>query len=352
MREERHVTIAPGQVRTIICQDICGSVAALTEGGSLVGEPNRRAVVVEFSFIPVLESLLNRMLDSIAEIALSLWPDWYGGALSLPHVVSDPVSEEITLSFAVNQIACYRQEVSTTWLKVAARMCSRRRSPLPSGFSRAMNIRQLALAIQPEDLLMAIVCEEDSPAPEKLDGLARAAEWLAKETKARVAVIVSEELADRTELDPILYDPIRWDPCGAPGPDDRATEESKHTVWPIHGKPHPFSPGEQKLAKKLDLDEELRGLFQFNKLVTTVRESRFVVDLVWPEGKLVVEVDGYRHHSNRFAFNADRHRDYELMISGYMVLRLPHEEVISDADLALEKIRSLVQFKSGQSLLK
>jgi len=342
------VIIFAGQVRTIICEDIGGSVGALTED-SLRAESNRRTVMVDFSVIPMLEPLLNRILSSVAEIGLSLWPDWYGGALSTAHVVSDPFSEEIALSLVVNSLAGSRQEVSITWLKVAARMCNRQRPPLPSGYSRAVNIRQLALAIQPDDLLVALVCEDGSPLPENLHGLARAAEWCAKETKARVAVLVSEDLAHRMELDTILYNPIRWAPSGPSQPDERTTEESKHIVWPIHGKPHPFSPGEQELGRRLERDEELRDLFHFNRTVKTVEESLFLVDLVWPEGKVVVEVDGYKYHSNKFAFNADRRRDYELLLSGYLVLRLPHDEVIKDGELALEKIRSVVKFRREQS---
>ena len=36
---------------------------------------------------------------------------------------------------------------------------------------------------------------------------------------------------------------------------------------------------------------------------------------------------------------SDRHRDYELLLSGYTVLRLSHDEVMADVTTALEKIR-------------
>jgi very-short-patch-repair endonuclease len=71
----------------------------------------------------------------------------------------------------------------------------------------------------------------------------------------------------------------------------------------------------------------------------------YLVDMLWPEGKVVIEVDGYRYHGNRFAFSEDRHRDYELLLSGYLVLRLPHDEVIADVAIALEKIRDVVRFR-------
>jgi very-short-patch-repair endonuclease len=42
------------------------------------------------------------------------------------------------------------------------------------------------------------------------------------------------------------------------------------------------------------------------------------------------------------AFVHDRHRDYELAMSGYTVLRLTNDEIAQDLEKAIEKIRDLV----------
>jgi very-short-patch-repair endonuclease len=47
----------------------------------------------------------------------------------------------------------------------------------------------------------------------------------------------------------------------------------------------------------------------------------FQVDALWPEHKLVVEVDGYPFHSGRRAFGNDRARDAALVAAGYRVIR-------------------------------
>jgi len=60
----------------------------------------------------------------------------------------------------------------------------------------------------------------------------------------------------------------------------------------------------------------------FNQKVMSIRQNCFLVDLIWETGNLVIEVDGYQFHSNRTSFMSDRQRDYELLISGYRVLRL------------------------------
>jgi very-short-patch-repair endonuclease len=118
----------------------------------------------------------------------------------------------------------------------------------------------------------------------------------------------------------------------------------------VIGRPHPLSRGEQLLAKRLARDEMLGGLFEFNIPLTTRHGNRYLVDLVWTEGKVIVEVDGYEFHSDRAAFSLDRRRDYELTISGYVVLRLPHDELVEDVELAAEKIRDVVRFRQTSNL--
>ena len=69
------------------------------------------------------------------------------------------------------------------------------------------------------------------------------------------------------------------------------------------------------------------------------------MDLIWVDGRVVVEVDGFRHHSSRHSFSSDRRRDYELLISDFVVLRLPHDDVVDDPAIAVEKIRDVVRWK-------
>ena len=99
------------------------------------------------------------------------------------------------------------------------------------------------------------------------------------------------------------------------------------------------SETEQRLAKALANDLELAPLFCYNQCVETVRGSRPRVDLVWTEGRLIVELDGYADHGTRLAFMHDRHRDYELTLSGYTVLRLANDEIAQDIGKAIDKIR-------------
>ena len=63
-----------------------------------------------------------------------------------------------------------------------------------------------------------------------------------------------------------------------------------------------------------------------------------------------MEIDGYRCHSSRSDFANDRQRDYELQLSGYLVLRLTHDSVMADVELAIDKIRDLVKLRTSQPL--
>jgi very-short-patch-repair endonuclease len=71
------------------------------------------------------------------------------------------------------------------------------------------------------------------------------------------------------------------------------------------------------------------------------------VDLLWRDGKVVVELDG-AEHERAPNYSADRHRDYELLVAGYLVLRLTNAEVELDLGRSLEKVRRVVNLRRVQ----
>jgi hypothetical protein len=60
--------------------------------------------------------------------------------------------------------------------------------------------------------------------------------------------------------------------------------------------------------------------------VNTVIEG-MLVDFVWRDARLVVEVDGYGFHKSRRQFGFDRERDVTLRLAGWEVLRFAEEHV-------------------------
>ena len=51
------------------------------------------------------------------------------------------------------------------------------------------------------------------------------------------------------------------------------------------------------------------------------------VDFVWPDRRLIVEVDGYAYHRSPSAFEADRERDVTLVLAGWRVLRFTWTQI-------------------------
>ena len=66
------------------------------------------------------------------------------------------------------------------------------------------------------------------------------------------------------------------------------------------------------------------------------------VDALWPEAKLVVELDSWEHHGHRAAFERDRARDPKLMIAGYRTIRITHRRLDREPEQLAAEIRQLL----------
>ncbi len=68
----------------------------------------------------------------------------------------------------------------------------------------------------------------------------------------------------------------------------------------------------------------------------------YVVDFLWPEARLVVEVDGRATHGTRRAFQADRDRDGRLSVAGYRVLRFTWFDVTRRPAVVADRLRAML----------
>jgi very-short-patch-repair endonuclease len=68
----------------------------------------------------------------------------------------------------------------------------------------------------------------------------------------------------------------------------------------------------------------------------------FEVDAVWPDQKLIVELDGYAFHRTRAAFERDRMRDAALQIAGYRVLRVTYRRLLEEPGAVVSAIMELL----------
>ncbi|WP_169975722.1 endonuclease domain-containing protein [Tautonia rosea] len=338
--------MADGQARLLLADSISDALATLRE--SLPDPSDSRVVSVILDPIPGPSEILDAAIADLAEVALALWPSWYAGTIPLQDDGPAALSWHRLMASGPILTDAPRREFVLPWFRKAAARCRDRQLPTLPEFAPALQARQLAQAIAPSNLVIALGIGDQTPETGRLLGLTRCAEWLARETAARVLVVIPEAIADSSELASINFRPLRIPPPEPPTGHLPTDDEQAHRVWPVVGRPHPYSLGELKLAALLASDPDLGPLFRHNARVQSRRGQSFLVDLLWPEGKVVVEIDGYSFHSSRASFATDRDRDYHLLISGFLVLRLPHDEVVQDSSLALDKIRDVVRFRQSQ----
>lgn len=68
----------------------------------------------------------------------------------------------------------------------------------------------------------------------------------------------------------------------------------------------------------------------------------YIVDFLWPEARLVVEVDGHASHGTLRAFQADRERDGRLAVAGYLVLRFTWWDVTRRPAVVADRVRRVL----------
>lgn len=81
---------------------------------------------------------------------------------------------------------------------------------------------------------------------------------------------------------------------------------------------------------------------------TTIRGRRLELDCLWPDQKVVVELDGAAAHAKPHAFESDRARDSALTAEGYRALRYTWKRVTGSPDTVIAELRdTLAITRSG-----
>jgi very-short-patch-repair endonuclease/predicted transcriptional regulator of viral defense system len=94
-----------------------------------------------------------------------------------------------------------------------------------------------------------------------------------------------------------------------------------------------------------ELEERFLALCRKHRLpqpAVNVALLDYVVDFLWAEAALVVEVDGHASHGTRRAFQADRDRDGRLTVAGYAVVRFTWSDVIGRPAIVADRVRRLL----------
>lgn len=100
---------------------------------------------------------------------------------------------------------------------------------------------------------------------------------------------------------------------------------------------------------KSDLEEDLLELIDRNRLPRPIRnmdvetpKGTFEFDMVWPEQRLVIEVDAPSTHGSRPKMVADRRKDRGLLLAGWTPSRVMAEDIAEERTLVRE-LRELLE---------
>jgi very-short-patch-repair endonuclease len=154
------------------------------------------------------------------------------------------------------------------------------------------------------------------------------------ETAPAQQVRLAIEMADRKEL----YDGYAMDELLARSPGRKGTKPLKAILNAMRGQTTPLTRSQLEnrlLAGMRDAD--------ICEPQADVLIEGELVDFVWVEQRLVLEVDSYLWHNTRKDFESNRRRDTRLQLAGFRVIRATEQRIWHELDgLLIDLKRMLV----------
>ena len=112
----------------------------------------------------------------------------------------------------------------------------------------------------------------------------------------------------------------------------------------------PIKRPDEPAHARSELEQKFLTLCRRHRLPqpgVNVRVATDVVDFLWPDEHVIVEVDGWESHRTRSAFEEDRARDAHLTALGYSVIRLTWRRLGEDGPNVAKTIRSLLRTRAA-----
>jgi very-short-patch-repair endonuclease len=75
--------------------------------------------------------------------------------------------------------------------------------------------------------------------------------------------------------------------------------------------------------------------------------DRHEVDCLWPDRRLVVELDSFAFHRTRRDHRKDAARTADLELAGWRVMRLAWDDVIVRARATVRRLRAVLRHRGG-----
>lgn len=281
--------------------------------------------------------IVATILDRLDEAAQDLYPTWLPGAETLEGVGGAAIA-------AVRALALERATGTPHFGPFLADLASRSLAGDPPRADRIQpEVRAVGLARVIADSYrhspLALLIEPPGLSSPAADALITACEWLAHH--GGFPVWLAGAAAPTHDRLPTVTVSLAQDPpdrCGpAPGPSP-ATVVRLPT---IPGAPHPASRSERALEAALAKLPWAAGrvwnrTFRPDPLANPIR-----VDLMWPDERCAVEIDGEEHRGIRH-YEDDRRRDVLLQLAGFAVLRYTNTQVERDLAAVLAQLEQFI----------
>jgi very-short-patch-repair endonuclease len=317
-------------------------LAGLTEAQlavSLDPLPEGAPVVVRYRLPPSPRQpldVVDDVLDRLESVAMELFPAW------LPSATVIAASSDFERR-VVRQLAHRRAEDSehfgpflAAMADAAVRGCTANRRFGPEVRARGL-ARIIGDSYGREGAGVVLLIGPTDESSEDERRVSVACEWLANQ--GGIGVWLTPGALPAVDRFPTwrLSVPAFVDALSAVTP----VEAPPFDYPALVGRPHPASAAEQTLERCLSRCDWAVGrvwnqLHASHSLAPPIR-----VDLMWPDERCVVEIDG-PDHRGVLKYSDDRRRDNGLVLDGFAVLRFTNDEISDDPQRVLAVIERLL----------
>lgn len=280
------------------------------------------AVVTRPTAAPVMPAdFVHAVVDDLERVAVELLPAWLPDAAEVDRPDTIGLAATRMVATAHARRAHYPVPFLTELAVLALTGRRPTRTVLPLRTRTAALARLVAEAFGRRRVVLLVELAGATPGGREV--VAAGADWLVQNGGPAVW-LVGAGTAGPDRIPAVSLSP--------PPPTARPADDAT-----IVGRPHPASTVEKALEVALAAESWAAGRrwnqsYQSNALSSPVR-----LDLLWPEERCVVELDGPEHcHPARF--EADRQRDVLLQLDGYAVLRFTNTRVTHDVGAVVHQI--------------
>lgn len=279
--------------------------------------------------------IVDSVLDELEAAARGLFPAWLPGAEVLTGRSALDIRAVRVLSRKLSSITRHFGPFVSD-LAVAALLGKRMTAGRFARETRAAGLTRILAESYPCPGIALLVVGPTDADPNRQRILASACEWLSDHTPAAVW-IAGEAIPDIDRFPEIVLPRPE-----APHTTDDLLSGRTRLRYPAPvGRPHPGSAAEQKLERALETCEWATGRRWNMPYRTSPLRPPIRMDLIWPDARCVVEVDGDDHRL-RHKYAADRTRDVQLQLDGFGVLRFTNEQVLDDVATVLVAIEQFL----------